>query len=830
MVVNLFDANFYRAANADLASFNDAQALAHFQSFGLNEGRRFNGLVDLGLYRASNSDLASFNNQQLYDHLSNFGVTEGRKFSAFFDSDFYRANNNDLRSFNNVQLFQHANDFGILEGRRLSAFADLNYYRANNSDLSSFNNKQLLNHLQAFGLNEGRRFSQFIDLNFYKSSNGDLASFDNKQLLNHLASFGINEGRRFNPLVDLNFYRSANSDLAAVGFNNQQLFNHLETFGVAEGRRFSVSYDGNYYRSFYSDLAAVGFNSSQLFEHFQNFGLAEGRASSQSFNVTYYLGNNADLTAAGLNNVAALQHFEIFGLREGRVGEAPISLAANRNDNTLSTAPNLDVLSYNRTFSSQSVGTSDPNDFYRFLLADRSNLNINLRDVTGNTLVQLVQDTNNNGQFEDDEVLFGRTVAATTNGSFELGTLAGGTYYVRIAPENSTTNANYSLSMSADFVPPSFPRNPGASPDNPFNIGNLGNGTVSLRDVVSRTARDDYYQFTITAPTEINVSLTGLRGDADVQIFQGNANAQSSPIYGSYNRGNTPESIRTFLEPGTYTVQVFSNDGSSNNYNLTLATNASTPIEPNNTLGGAFNFGNLTGTSLNLRQVVGATDPEDFYKFSLNRTSQVNLNFNASTVGITIGAKLDLIFDSNSNGVIDEGDRVFADLPSGQINPTLGAGTYFVRIFTDVTPTTTDSNYTISLSATATAAPTLATDPGNSRDATTVANVGTLTAAPRSFNDFVGSADREDYYRFTLSSKANIQLTLDQISDNAYLDLISESGETLFRSYTSPTETTRFGRIPVNNLDAGNYFARVFTNSPTVNTTYRLNLQNFGAS
>lgn len=46
MAVNLFDANFYRAANADLAGVDDAQAFSHFQTYGLNEGRAFSAFVD----------------------------------------------------------------------------------------------------------------------------------------------------------------------------------------------------------------------------------------------------------------------------------------------------------------------------------------------------------------------------------------------------------------------------------------------------------------------------------------------------------------------------------------------------------------------------------------------------------------------------------------------------------------------------------------------------------------------------------------------------------------------------------------------------------------
>jgi hypothetical protein len=45
MTANLFNPNFYRAANSDLSSFSDAQALSHFQTYGLDEGRAFSPIV-----------------------------------------------------------------------------------------------------------------------------------------------------------------------------------------------------------------------------------------------------------------------------------------------------------------------------------------------------------------------------------------------------------------------------------------------------------------------------------------------------------------------------------------------------------------------------------------------------------------------------------------------------------------------------------------------------------------------------------------------------------------------------------------------------------------
>ena len=87
-MVVLFDANFYRAANADLASLDNAQALSHFQNYGLSEGRAFSPFVNLNFYRSSNADVAGFNNQQAFNHLQNSGVVEGRRFSPFVDLSF----------------------------------------------------------------------------------------------------------------------------------------------------------------------------------------------------------------------------------------------------------------------------------------------------------------------------------------------------------------------------------------------------------------------------------------------------------------------------------------------------------------------------------------------------------------------------------------------------------------------------------------------------------------------------------------------------------------------------------------------------------------------
>jgi|GEM_PF-879611 len=239
MAVNIFNADFYRAANPDLVTAGlttDTQVFSHFQTYGLTEGRAFSALVNLDFYRSSNADLSGFNNKQLFDHLQNFGVRENRHFSPFVNLDLYRQANSDLSSFSSEQAFEHLQTYGLNEGRQFSEFVDLKFYRQANSDLSKFNNVQALQHLETYGLNEGRQFSPLIDLKFYRQANLDLSKFDNVQALQHLEIYGLNEGRQFSPNFSIDYYKSHYADLVAAKLNNSQLLEHYELFGINEGR------------------------------------------------------------------------------------------------------------------------------------------------------------------------------------------------------------------------------------------------------------------------------------------------------------------------------------------------------------------------------------------------------------------------------------------------------------------------------------------------------------------------------------------------------------------------------------------------------------------
>jgi len=96
-------------------------------------------------------------------------------------------------------------------------------------------------------------------------------------------------------------------------------------------------------------------------------------------------------------------------------------------------------------------------------------------------------------------------------------------------------------------------------------------------------------------------------------------------------------------------------------------------------------------------------------------------------------------------------------------------------------------------------------------------NLGPLSGT-RSIQNFVGSSDRNDYYRFDLSQASSFSLTLNGLSANANVELLTSSGALIRRSANGGTTAESISRA----LNAGTYFVRVYQGSG--NTNYNLTL------
>lgn len=449
---------------------------------------------------------------------------------------------------------------------------------------------------------------------------------------------------------------------------------------------------------------------------------------------------------------------------------------AIEQDNSLAEAQNLGTLVGTRTFN-DFVGSADTNDYYQFNVSDTSDFNLSLNGLSSDADVELLDSS---GELIQSSINSGSDAESITR------QLNAGTYYVRVYPYSGDTN--YTLSLAANRLDRA-----GNSLAAARNVGVL-RGSVSFQDFVGSVDTNDYYRFSVGNTGTFRLTLNGLAADADVELL----NSSGGVIQSSTASGSTPESITRALSAGVYYVRVYPYDNSDTNYNLSLT--ATPPDRAGNRLGVARNIGILR-SNRTFQDFVGSTDTNDYYRFSVSNTS----NFRLALSGLSADADVQLL---NGNGGVIQSSTAGGSV-SESINRTLRRGIYYVRVY----PFSGDTNYNLSLSAT----PVITTPDAAGNTLGTARNVGTLSGN-RTFRDFVGSNDTNDYYRVALARNSNFSLTLNGLSSDADVQLLDRNGG-LIQSSTaggSNPETIRSA------LNAGVYYVRVYPYSG--DTNYSLSL------
>jgi serine protease len=114
--------------------------------------------------------------------------------------------------------------------------------------------------------------------------------------------------------------------------------------------------------------------------------------------------------------------------------------------NSLDKARKLDINSNAQTFRDR-VDNLDLNDFYSFNLSSRSSFHLNLNGLKADADVALIRDANDNGQFDQGEVLSASTRSGKQAESINE-ILGAGTYYIRVYPDGNA-KTNYKLTVWA---------------------------------------------------------------------------------------------------------------------------------------------------------------------------------------------------------------------------------------------------------------------------------------------------------------------------------------------------------------------------------------------
>ncbi len=414
------------------------------------------------------------------------------------------------------------------------------------------------------------------------------------------------------------------------------------------------------------------------------------------------------------------------------------------------------------------IGSFDQVDYYKVKLTGRSSLAASLSNMS-ETVTLRILDTKGNSVAKGKKTSVAKTLEA-------------GTYYVQVN-SRASKGTNYILKTSAiaspggstttpsvgsGVLPPNDSKDPGSLPGTAFDTGKLDT-TKSYKGIVGSADTADFYRFTIDKPTQFSSALSDVVGGglSAHLIYDINGNGF---VDAGDEIGNGLE-IKKSLGAGTYFLGVSpASAGVFITYNLQLSgtaiTGISTLAEPPIGLGKATDLGAISGP-LTIKQLVGSTDSTDIYKFTLNSISNLSalLNSTQSTGDVTMS----LIYDEDKNGIANPGELVDGYVNGGDfiggvftqgssggaalaVNRTLGAGTYYLSVTQKELVDNTTYSLNLFVNNTVTGI-TPSVDPGQTLG--TASNLGVLNQTINT-KQFIGSVDRSDVYRFTLSQERNI--------------------------------------------------------------------------
>ncbi|MEG4802882.1 S8 family serine peptidase [Microcoleus sp. ARI1-B5] len=269
------------------------------------------------------------------------------------------------------------------------------------------------------------------------------------------------------------------------------------------------------------------------------------------------------------------------------------------------------------------------------------------------------------------------------------------------------------------------------------SIGAIAPAPQTVSDFVGDDKPENFYRFSLTAPTKITANLTGLRADADLSLIQdinGNGKIDAQDILDiSENEGNQPETITKDLRPGNYFLLVDQFEGDTN-YNLSISgTPVTAPADASgNTVATARNV-TLDATPQTFSDSVSDIDSDDYYRINLTSQSDVNLRLTFSDATANTDVNLYLAQDSNGDGEIDE-DEIIDESENAQTNPeqislnALKPGQYIVLV-EESEISSGSTNYTLEASATPDDTPATAIPPSTTPGYNSFFGYGNINAA-----------------------------------------------------------------------------------------------------
>lgn len=210
----------------------------------------------------------------------------------------------------------------------------------------------------------------------------------------------------------------------------------------------------------------------------------------------------------------------------------------------------------------------------------------------------------------------------------------------------------------------------------------------SLAGILSNANRDDVFKFRMDKAGTVNLKLTGLTGDATLQLVQDRNNNNridnGEVIMESKNAGTANESISRLLEGGNYAICVAqANSGQNAKYTLTYSKSLFSTPDKVDTVGDDESKAKILDSKASnqtLVEHIGGSDAADWYKLDLKSAKKVNVRLN----GLVFDADMTIAIDKNKNGKVDAGETIATTqgkaLSEKVFEAKLNAGTYLFSV------------------------------------------------------------------------------------------------------------------------------------------------------
>jgi hypothetical protein len=234
--------------------------------------------------------------------------------------------------------------------------------------------------------------------------------------------------------------------------------------------------------------------------------------------------------------------------------------------------------------------------------------------------------------------------------------------------------------------------------------------------------------------------------------------------------------------------------------------------------------------------IVNSEFPDQFYKFKSDGIGTLNVTLD----NLTADANMRLIYDANNNGIFEPSEVIATSTNTGTASESfnlsnLAAGTYYIDVYATNYFDSFGNKVNIKTSYNLNTTLTVSAPPISNNLNIVNHDFGTLTPKVYDYyyyvNGFVGDSSIDDLFRFNFAGTTNLTFNLTGLTDNANMSLIYDSNN---NGLIDPGEviatSTNLGNISetitLSGLLAGNYYLYVYRFASTVNTRYRLQLEN----